>query len=955
MTDKETARAKIAQLVERFQAIPRKERDDFTEQQTRVSFILPLFEALGWETSNPAEMSAEEQISRGFVDFGFYLNGVPVFYLETKRVREDISKPEYMKQAINYAYLKGVTWAVLTDFEDLLVFNADWEDPNPEKTRLFELSHTDYANGRFDDLWLLSKPSLAAREIDRVAEKYGKKAKREPVTSILFKQLTDWRYRLFQNIVGMKTTLWATDPHEVDNAVQKLIDRLIFIRSMEDRGVEEPRLQPLVRQFNRGVQFPELLKLFRELDGIYNSNLFAQGNLDFMELHDPDLLKEIINGLYSVPGSTLARYNFNAIDADVLGAVYEQYLGFKAQDPAGKQKLDPRKREKRKSQGIYYTPKFVVRYIVQQTVGRKLAEGVDAHSLRILDPACGSGSFLIEAFDVLDRHIAQKEPDLPAHERRQRILRENLYGVDLDDQAVEVTRLNLALRAAYTRERLPYLTNIKHGNSLIDDRAVAGETAFDWLDRFPEVMSAGGFDVVIGNPPYIRIQGLPSDQVAWMNERYESATANYDIYIPFVERGLSLLNSSGLLSYILPHKFFNAQYGKNLRGLITRGRHLSEVVHFGDQQVFEGATTYTAIIALSKEPISVTRVSIVNDLQAWLSGTSIETVTKDPMGLSETEWNFSSRQTGELLEKLQAFPTKLEDVTTRIFQGIKTSADKIYIVKRISGDTDKVQVFSDATGREHWVEQELFHPLIKGGDSEAYLLRETNRLILFPYEEHDGKMRLIPASNFAERFPLTWDYLVENREYLQNREAGKMIGEKWYGYVYPKSLDVIGRPKIFTPDIAPVSSFSLDDSGSAYFTGGTSGGYGILTSSPHSEIFLLGVLNSNLIEWYVHQTATSMRGGWFSYEARFIRQLPIRTINFDDPIDRARHDRMVTLVETMLRLKREHAAEAQVFSDKRHELAEQIERTDREIDALVYELYGLTDDEIALVEGRSGG
>lgn len=368
MTDQDTARQKIAALVERFQNTPKRERDAYNEDQTRHYFILPLFRALGWDTENPAEFSAEEQISRGFVDFGFYLNNVPAFYLETKRAAEKLEKPAAMRQAINYAYLKGVTWAVLTDFESLMVFNAEWETKDPAQARFLHLQHDDYANGGFERLWLLSKPAMQTRAMDKVAEQFGKKLKKEPVTKTLFADLTVWRRDLFNNIRQMGTTLWAADSRRVDNAVQKLLDRLIFVRTVEDRGVEANRLLALVRQTRPSDLFPRLQDLFRELDRVYNSNLFAMSDLDMMEIHDPVLLKFIIEGLYS---NRSVDYDFNAITADVLGAVYEQYLGFKAQDPEGKQSVD--KRQKRKAQGIYYTPQFVVRYIVGQTLGKILS------------------------------------------------------------------------------------------------------------------------------------------------------------------------------------------------------------------------------------------------------------------------------------------------------------------------------------------------------------------------------------------------------------------------------------------------------------------------------------------------------------------------------------------------------------------------------------------------------
>lgn len=607
MTNKETARQQVAAVVETFRKTPKKTRESFNEDQTRHTFILPLFRALGWSTVDPTEFSAEEQISRGFVDFGFYLNGVPVFYLETKRVKEDISKPEHMKQAINYAYLKGVTWAVLTDFEETMVFNAEWEERDPEQARFLTLRWDDYADGHFDDLWLLSKPSMQQGEINEKAERYGRKRRKEPVTDKLFKQLTEWRRELFSVIQTYNAEkLWAQNPHEIDNAVQKLIDRLIFIRTAEDREIEPNRLQALVRQSKPGDLWQKLLALFRELDGVYNSNLFAQSALDWMDVYDPDLIKEIIEGLYAPHGSYF-RYDFNAISADVLGAVYEQYLGFKALDPEGKTSLAgvaSGKQQKRKAQGIYYTPQFVVRYIVQNTVGRLLEEGADAHKLRILDPACGSGSFLIEAFDVLDLWLRQHEPDVPASERRRRILTENIYGVDLDDQAVEVTRLNLLLRASLERGKLPLLTNIQHGNSLVSDAAVAGETAFVWEERFADVMRGGGFDVVIGNPPW----GATTSSIEenHFKDTYETASGgNHDTYILFIERALQMLRNEGVFSFITPDTFLRKNNFLPTRRFILEKSTVVELVETGP--VFSKVRdTWCLIFTLRNAPVSAT-------------------------------------------------------------------------------------------------------------------------------------------------------------------------------------------------------------------------------------------------------------------------------------------------------------------------------------------------------------
>ncbi|HRF98217.1 MAG TPA: N-6 DNA methylase, partial [Aggregatilineales bacterium] len=466
---KDDARATIRDLVTKFRA----DKTAHKEQPTREYFILPLFRALGWDTENPNEFTAEESIAKTFVDFGFYLHGAPVFYVETKGKNVALRTPDNIRQAIRYAYMRGVTYAILTNFEEVLVYNADWEETDLDKSLVFALKYDTFAESAYDLLWLLSKEAFSTRQLDIHAQSFGKKALREPVTTRLFRELTGWRKQLFDEFRDL-TGATITEPHRVDNAVQRLIDRLIFIRSMEDRGIEtdRKRLLSLVRENvdnkyskrRSGNQLrQDLMALFRELNEVYNSNIFAHSDLDDIEFKTA--VADIIEGLYG-DRIHMVQYDFNAISADVLGAVYEQYLSFKAQDPTATTDLMA-KSVKRKTQGIYYTPQFIVRYIIQNTLGKALQAGIDPLKIRVLDPACGSGSFLIEAFDVLDRWMSLSHPHISASERRDHILSHNVYGVDLDDQAVEVTRLNLLLRAASSRRLLPPLTHIQYGDSLV--------------------------------------------------------------------------------------------------------------------------------------------------------------------------------------------------------------------------------------------------------------------------------------------------------------------------------------------------------------------------------------------------------------------------------------------------------------------------------------------------------
>jgi len=416
-----------------------------------------------------------------------------------------------------------------------------------------------------------------------------------------------------------------------------------------------------------------------------------------------------------------------------------------------------------------------------------------------------------------------------------------------------------------------------------------------------------------------------------------------------VERVLQLLNKDSRMGFIMPHKFFQAKYGQSLRELIASGKHLAEIVHFGDQQVFAGASTYTCLLFLDKGGNEHFHYLKAHDLNAWqANGEAIKGEIRADT-VTEKEWNFVVGPGATLFERLSEMPVKLGDVTSRIFQGIKTSADKIYIVEEREREAKWVKVFSRAKDAEYWLELDLLHPLIKGGDSRRYQLSCTNRLILFPYApQRDHHTELISEPTLREGYPLTWAYLSDNKKYLENREQGKMRGPQWYSYGRNQALDVVSLPKIFTPDIATCPSFSLDEPGEIFFTGGVAGGYGILVLPKYSREYILGLLNSGLLDWFIKQTATQMRGGYFSYESRFIRKLPIRTINFDDPTDKARQDRMVELVETMLKLHKDLQA-AKTDHDKKL-IQRQIKETDRQINQLVYELYGLTNEEIRIVE-----
>jgi len=422
----------------------------------------------------------------------------------------------------------------------------------------------------------------------------------------------------------------------------------------------------------------------------------------------------------------------------------------------------------------------------------------------------------------------------------------------------------------------------------IDPDALEEIGTFHWGMEFPEVfLERGGFDVVIGNPPYVRIQIIREENpsiVESFNTLFSSASGNYDIYVIFVEQGLNLVSNDGILSYILPKKFFNASYGKGLRTLIRDKKCLKEAIDFTHNQVFVGATNYTSILTLGTPNREAFRYVIVNDfsnprsvISKILSNREIrnaeivstflptEFLDRDP-------WNFSTIEEMEILDTLTKIGVGLEDACERIFQGLRTSADSVYVFTGFEVKNKYFEVFSDETGKTYEMERSLLKSLVKGKNIKRSRIRKPEKLILFPYEKADtGGMGLISPDIFEKTYPKIWAYLNECKERLENRENGRMRNDKWYGYVYPKNLDVVGSPKIITSDIAYRPTFAYDFLGIFYFTSG----YGMIPKQDYLPKYTLLLLNSKLSEFFLRRRSTEFRGGYRSFEFRFIKDLPV--------------------------------------------------------------------------------
>jgi type I restriction-modification system DNA methylase subunit len=1050
----------VHQLVKRFEEHHEAYRSGrYNETQLRREFLDPLFEALGWDVFNRAgyaeaykdvihEDSLEVEGATKAPDYAFRIGGGRKFFVEAKkpsvRIETDIHPAFQLRR---YSWSAKLPLGILTDFEEFAVYETRSKPNKKDKASTGRIAFhrfTEYAEKWDEIASIFSREAVLKGSFDKYAEGIkGRKGTAE-VDDAFLAEIERWRELLARNFALRNPDL---NVRELNYAVQMTIDRIIFLRICEDRGIERyGQLKDIVDSgldIGRGDPAPtratggiyeDLVTLFRRADDRYNSGLFhfkeeknAGSAADSLTLGlnvDDKVLRDILGSLY-YPESP---YVFSEIPSDILGQVYERFLGKVIRLTAGHQAKVEEKPEVRKAGGVYYTPTYIVEYIVRNTVGRLLdtrfdfagaplsATGKermtpkDVARLKILDPACGSGTFPLGAYQyLLDWHLkwyTEHEPEKwlkgrnPAiyegrdgyrltTSRKKEILLNNIYGVDIDLQAVEVTKLSLLLKVLegeseesigsqlglFQERALPDLgNNIKCGNSLIGPDYFEGRqltmgftdeeeryrvNAFDWKAEFPQVFIQGGFDVVIGNPPYLRIQGLQenyNNQIEYFVEKYKSAVKRFDLYLLFIERAFQFLRKDGRLGFICPHKFINSDFGSGLRNFLIDNSAIEEFISFGNNLIFEQASTYTGLLFLSNSQSPNFHYfefenMPISELPKRLDDLSYDKFTAYELkGFTDKPWILTKKNVPSILQTLSRQPLTLGDICDHIMVGVQSGIDNIHVLKfEAELPNNLLQLLSERAGHSIEIEKDLVKPFLRGEDVDRFENPKNLYYCIYPYELVKGKTKILSESELAKRFPKGYSYLKDyKKELAEIRERQKTNTTYWYSCHRSRDMNVFESERIITPEISLGCNMTIAPVGLYHNTKV----YSIVPSEKQKEskYYWLGILNSRVLWWFLSNTGYVLRGGYFVFKTNYLKPFPIRTINFSDPEDKARHDRMVSLVERMLEL---HKMLAQAKSPRDREFLErEIRSRDGEIDRLVYELYGLTEEEVRIVEGK---
>ena len=1023
------------------------------EEQFQEGFLRELFVKVLGYTLNPEpnfNLTTEYKNIKDSkkADGAIIINNTVTAVIELKGTgTTDLGKVE--SQAFNYKNNQHQCLYVITSNFEKLRFYIDNAIEHIE-FNLFKLSEEE-----FQLLYLC----LAFKNIENNVPKNIKDesvSQEDVITKKLYNNYSLFKRELHHNLVALNP---GNDALGLFQKSQKLLDRFLFIFFAEDRGLLPTNLifrinkeWQQLREMRIDVSLYDRYKIyFSDLNVgakvslpafsqtasnkkeefqiyAYNGGLFKEDDeLNTLKIDDELLFKHT---------EKLSNYDFaSEVDVNILGHIFENSLNeldeIKAQIEG--QEIDKTK-TKRKKDGVFYTPKYITKYIVDNTVGKlctdkkvefkileeeyitdkkrnkttiqNLAAKLSDYrnwllKITICDPACGSGAFLNQALDFLineHKYIDELQAKLfgdaiVMSDVEQSILENNLFGVDINEESVEIAKLSLWLRTAQPNRKLNDLnSNIKCGNSLIDDVAVAGDKAFNWQTSFPQVFENGGFDIIIGNPPYVRLQSLKEhyfNQSIYLEKKYCSATGKYDLYALFLEKSNGLINDGGVVSFILPHKFLVADFGSGIRKYLSENKLVDSILHFGSHVIFQQAATYTCIITLKRncnnlKYLQINPVDILNQLSFNL----VEWIK-----LSEAPWNLQDNKSFQIIEKIIKYKP-LKDICEGIYQGLITIGDDIFMLEgNVNGDI--FIGYSKELKLTVELEAKLVIKVLKGQDIKRNLPLESNRYVIYPHIKNlKGKTIPLEPEDFELNYPLAFAYLSNFKNNLIEKKIRYKTSPKyWYSLHRSREISIFEKEYIITPQLQNVPSFTVKENTVVP----DAGGYIIVPKIEYNYLSVLAVLNSQLMWFFIKKTSSEYGGGYFYFKTKYLEPFSIpdsikkdkllkeiqeiqlnntklffnhisslqrtilRKFNLEGLPKKLEEwyllsysDFIKELAKKKVKLSLAEEAEWEEYfnseAKKTLELKNTIDATDKEIDQLVYKLYDLTEEEIAIVE-----
>lgn len=1015
------------------------------EEQFQEGFLRELFVKVLGYTINPSPnynltTELKNEVGSKKADGAILIDDKVVGVIELKDHKTpDLASIE--NQAFGYkSKHKDTRLVIISNFEKLR-FYID----NAVEYREWDIFHM--TKDEFRELYLC----LAWTQVERgiaLQMKEESVSTEDQITNALYKDYSQFKRVLFADIVKNNPAPEGRDVKDwqllLFKKTQKLLDRLLFIFFAEDCGLLPPNsIVQIIDQWEKLKEMDEYRPFYDRVKKYFGyMNTGFQGKKYEIFAYNGGLFKpdevldsiKISDDLLAEHSRRLSEYDFESdVDVNILGHIFENSLSeieeVTQQIQASEAPLSMGeglgvRLSKRKQDGVFYTPQYITKYIVENTVGRlcdekkkelhiiedeyfsdqrrqmqtkkRLMDQLQQYrkwllEITILDPACGSGAFLNAALQFLmaeHKHLDEMEAKVTGSTIEfqgveNAILENNLYGVDINEESVGIAQLALWLRTAKPHRKLNTLNqNIKCGNSLISDPAIAGDKAFNWQKEFPKVFEKGGFDVVIGNPPYVHLESIKETSGELENVGYETYNKRGDLYCVFVEKAFQLVKQDGFVSYIMPNKWLQAGYGKELRSFFLKKR-LEKLIDFGDIQIFEGATTYPCIfVGRNSEPASQLSVSVLNAANAWNFNQNVISTEEffDLSQFSSDTWVISSQKEKALLEKLSKnYHTLKNYIGGEAYRGVLTGLSEAFL---IDSETYQNILQQDERAKEH------IYPFLQGRHISPYGKAEAvSYLILFEkgwtQKEQSFESEAGAWDFLKSRYPSIAAWLEPFADKGRNRTDK---GDFWWELRACDYYEQFAKPKIMYQAFQVKPCFIYDEQG--FFSNNS------MWFIPTESKALLAILNSRMGWWLITKYCSQIQNG-YQLIWKYFCKIPVPNVNNDEVLSvlantmlslnsqlqqkRSRFLRrlsenfdgakitsalqqfdqldfkglMAELKKQKLSIPLKQQDEWEDYLRERvaecRELSAQIKATDEEIDNKVFDLYGLTEEERRIV------
>jgi type I restriction-modification system DNA methylase subunit len=946
MDKKSIAKQNLSILLDEYAKLDKKGSLKGQSEATARTWVERFLKIFDWNSSDPHQVRQEYRIqgraarrlksegtSHRRPDYCLLSNNQRILYIDVKKFDANIKDDSGISYQVRcYGWSEGFKVSYAFDFEELAVYDCrirPKDDDEADIARVLYLRQSGYLDN-FDTLWeYFSKKEIESGSLARVLPDDERPKGSKALDQDFEDNLSAWRKELAKSILRYGK---IRDAALISASAQRILDRIIFLRICEEFGFEELGTLLEMGQHEDGFWPLFMEEHDKRYCKVYDGILFPASGEDDPTGVDSHLrswwlkgrvFRDIVQTLYSPH-----PYRFDVIPIELLGNVYERYLG-KRLRVIGNDVQDEYKLEYQRTKGAVYTPPWIVKRIVEKTLSPLAAkkDPEELLQLRVLDPACGSAGFLLGVYDFLENRILTWFTDNNTDRRKSayivetedgvritphvanEIINNCIYGVDIDPEAVEVARMSLALRYLEKTSMLsaePHLLlkgiglNIRQGNSLvgpdiigngIDAEKVIKETMpFDWHSTttgFGHVMENGGFDAVVGNPPYIEVKRYKE----WMPSQYKylkesgafetTAEGKTDIAMPFMEQGLKLLNKNGRLGFIIQNRFFKTDYGEIVRAWLKRHKAIAEIEDFKDLQVFTGRTTYTAILILQKNSPVIHYRTYASQTDAVADLPNVQCTLKWD-SIDKNVWSFDQPDLlevhQELIKRHGAIGGHSE---LQISVGLQTLYGKLYQFDPVEVKPRTV-VGKNGEGETITLERAALRPLCRNRGFYPFRKDNADAWVIFPYDIIDGQAMEIGWKDFKERFPKTASYLEERKRNLLKAVDAEEGVNRWHLYRYPKNLASQASPKVLFPMTIEDTMASVDFVGDVYQDNVNVNSVSFSRASANQLSSIAATFNSTLFNALARLKAGLNDSGWRKFNRQYAELVPLPSAIFQD-------------------------------------------------------------------------